>query len=230
MMIVVAVPTTSVNALSSSTDNLLPPPHLLGNGDYTTSTSVSYQNGINVLTFTDDQGVQSRVAVKQFSDVIYFWNIESDNDLVSLLTSPEVLALQSPSSSQPINNFIIGAQLDENLQPVGDVSDLGISVEPDSVIVSGKLNLPKGGWVKWTNTTMKIFVSHNLAVFMLTGSYAVAAICGVIAFVPTLGWTGGICAFFWAMTGITINYYDSFGNPGFYVNVTKKPKRIWVTP
>jgi hypothetical protein len=117
-----------------------------------------------------------------------------------------------------------------NLQDPGIAIARGSVAKSNAAIVSGFKNLPKGGWVTWNTTSMKIYISHDLAVNMITGSYIVAAICGVIALIPGAGWPGGVCAFFWAMTAITISHYDSLGAPGFYVNVTKSPKRIWLTP
>jgi hypothetical protein len=205
ILIVIAVPNASVNALASAGNSIAP----CGQGDLTLSAPVVHKNGIDVLTFTDKQGEQARVAVKKFSGFMYFWYIQNDNDLANLLASPEVLTLQPPSK-------------------LPDVGGLNTNVEPNSAIVNGSAGLPYGGWVYWANGTIIIYISHDLASYWIAGASITALICAVIAVIPYGLVPGTLCAFVWGLTAAAISYYDSAGNPGFYIYANSS--RVWIVP
>ncbi len=196
-LFVIGVPNASASA-STATANFSPST-MCEHTERALSTQISYPNGIDLFTFTDDQGVDVRVAVKQFPDMMYFWYIENDNDLAAVLASPDIL----------------------NLQPI----------DSDTVTtINGRFNLPKGGWIKWGNGTITIYISHDLATIWATGATITALICGLVALIPYGSLPGVVCGFVWGLTAATIVYYDDYGNPGFYIKATKRPLRVWVTP
>jgi hypothetical protein len=162
------------------------------------SSQISYPNGIQLFTFTDDQGVEIRVAVKQFPGMMYFWYIENENDLAAVLASPDIL----------------------NLKPI----------RSDIVTTNGRFNLPKGGWIRWGNGTITIYISHDLAATWVAGATVVTLICGLLSLIPYGSLSGALCAFVFGLTAATIAFYDDYGDPGFYIKTTNQPRRIWVVP
>ncbi len=96
--------------------------------------------------------------------------------------------------------------------------------------IDAYLGIPGGGWIYYTSTTMTIYISHDDAVTWETGFGFVAMVCALIAIIPPAVWAGGVCAFMSGLSALVINYYDSAGGPGFYINVTKSPFRVWLSP
>lgn len=95
---------------------------------------------------------------------------------------------------------------------------------------SASVSIPGGSWITYTATTVTIYISHDDAVTWETGFGFVALVCALIALLPPAVWAGGICAFMGGLSALVINHYDSMGAPGFYINATKSPFRVWLTP
>jgi hypothetical protein len=106
----------------------------------------------------------------------------------------------------------------------GKAADLSVS------LASGRIGFKGGGWIYYTSTTIQIFIPHNDAVTWETGFGFVALVCALVAIIPAGQWAGGVCAFMAGLSALVINHYDSMGAPGFYINATKKPFRVWLSP
>lgn len=78
-------------------------------------------------------------------------------------------------------------------------------------------SLPMGSSVYWDGSLVMVYISHDFATFLATGTGAVAVLCALLAVVPPGALSAAVCAVFWGLSAGAIAYYDNTGAPGFWV-------------
>lgn len=158
-------------------------------------------NGLKLVHLVDDEGTEYRVATKT----------------------------QEEGNGKRMEFWVIqnDAELQTLLEAVEARAKGGSAL---GRITAGYVGLPAGGWIYWDSNTIRIYISHDLAVLWATGFGIVAIICGIITLLPMGALPGAVCSFIGALSAAVIIYYDEYGSPGFYVVGTLSPLQVWVEP
>jgi uncharacterized membrane protein YphA (DoxX/SURF4 family) len=162
-------------------------------------------NGLNLTTVLAADGVERRFATKTMvrgpEKQTYFWLIQNDAQLEQLEAA---LSVEAPS---------------QLVQPL-----------PGAAAPSGSAGLPAGGWVRWNAQTIRIYISHDLATIWVLGTAVAAIICGIVAILPMATLPGAVCALVFGLSSAVISYWDSVGQPGFYIVGTVSPLSVRIQP
>lgn len=165
---------------------------------------IELAGGLRVVNIEAEDGSVYRLATKTVKEGrgqrMTFWVIETDKQL-------DELQKALLSSDVKYRNGDLGA------------SDIA---QPNAVIPG-----PMGSSIYWDSTTVFVYVSHDFAVFLATGSGAVAILCTLLALIPISVLASAVCTIFWGLSAAAIAYYDSAGGPGFGVYAYKSGGTIY---